>query len=122
MFLVHSLRAARQAKAAPGNLAVSLLRDTGLAFWTCTLWSDEAAMRAFTLAGVHRRAMPRLQQWCDEAALAHWMQESRKPPSWAEAYRRLQQEGRRSKVNHPSPVQQRFAFPPPRENRGMWIK
>jgi heme-degrading monooxygenase HmoA len=113
-FLLRSLLAARQARAAPGNLSVGLLRDAGGAFWTRTLWSDEPAMRAFMLAGAHRRVMPRLLQWCDEAAVAHWTQESPEPPAWGEAHRRLVQEGRRSRVSHPSPAQQRFAFPAPR--------
>jgi len=114
-FLLASLRASQQAKAAPGNLTVSLLRDAGLVFWTRTLWTDETAMRAFMLSGAHRRVMPRLLQWCDEAAIAHWTQEASEPPSWAEAHRRLQQDGHPSKVNHPSPAQQRFAFRAPRE-------
>ena len=46
--------------------------------------------------------MRRLPQWCDEAAVAHWTQESPQPPSWEEAHQRLQQSGRPSKVNHPS--------------------
>ena len=74
-FLLQSVRAARQAKGAPGNLSVSLLRDVELAFWTRTVWSDETAMRGFMLSGTHRRVMPRLLQWCDEAALVHWTQE-----------------------------------------------
>lgn len=114
IFLIRSLRSARQAKAAPGNLAVSVLRDARWAFWTRTLWTDEPAMRAFMRSGVHARVMPRLLQWCDEAAVVHWTQESVEPPSWPEAHRRLQQRGRRSKVSHPSTAQQRFEFAPPR--------
>jgi heme-degrading monooxygenase HmoA len=121
-FLVQSLRTARQAKAAPGNLAVSLLRDADLAFWTRTLWTDAAAMRAFMFSGVHRRVMPRLLEWCDEAAVAHWTQETVEPPSWQEAHRRLQQDGRRSKVSHPSVAQQRFEFPAPRTAGEQTIK
>jgi len=121
-FLLQSVRAARQAKGAPGNLSVSLLRDAELAFWTRTVWSDETAMRGFMLSGTHRRVMPRLLQWCDEAALVHWIQESSQPPSWAEAHRRLQQDGRPSKVNHPSLAQQQFAFPAPCSSGGVQIK
>jgi hypothetical protein len=62
----------------------------------------EAAMRSFTQSGVHRRIMARLPGWCDEAALVHWVQGADEPPSWAEAHRRLQQEGWRSTVSHPS--------------------
>jgi hypothetical protein len=46
-FFIYSLRVARQAKSAPGNLAVSALRDSNFTFWTRTLWTDERAMRGF---------------------------------------------------------------------------
>ena len=104
-FLIQSLRAALQAKRATGNLAVSVLRDADRAFWTRTVWRDEAAMRAFMQSGVHRQVMARLPEWCDEAALAHWVQDRDEPPSWADAHRRLQQEGRRSRVSQPSEAQ-----------------
>jgi hypothetical protein len=77
------------------------------------VWSDEAAMRAFMRSGAHRSVMPRLLEWCDEAALVHWTGDAPGPPSWAAAHQRLQHEGRRSKVNHPSPAQLRFTIPPP---------
>src|SRR5215831_8200963 len=101
MFVIQSLRAARQAKLAPGSLSVSVLRDADWAFWTRTVWRDETAMRSFMRSGVHRRVMARLPEWCDEAALVHWAQDSSEPPSWPEAHRRLQGAGRRSRVNHP---------------------
>jgi hypothetical protein len=50
----------------------------------------------------------RLPEWCDEAAPVHWVQEADRPPSWAEAHRRLQGEGRRSRVSHPSEAQRRL--------------
>jgi len=101
-FLVQSLRIARQAARADGNLAVKLLRDRRSTFWTCTSWSSEASMRAFMLAKPHGPTMRSLLHWCDEAALAHWTQASAELPSWEEAHKRIQQEGRPSKVNHPS--------------------
>jgi hypothetical protein len=107
-FSFNALRAARQAKTAPGNLAVSLLADSNFAFWTRTLWNDQDAMRAFMLSGVHRRMMPRLLNWCDEASVAHWTQDFVEIPSWLEAHGRMLAEGRRSKVNHPSDAQLRF--------------
>jgi heme-degrading monooxygenase HmoA len=113
-FLIQSFRAARQARRAAGNLEVSVLRDANLAFWTRTVWIDEAAMRSFMRSGVHRRVMPRLVEWCDEASVAHWLQEAPEPPSWQEAHRRLQHQGRRSRVNHPSEAQRRFEIPVPR--------
>jgi hypothetical protein len=65
------------------------------------------------LAGVHRKVMPRLLEWCDEAAVAHWNQDALEPPAWDEAHQRLQHEGRTSKVNHPSPAHRRFEIPAP---------
>jgi len=50
-FLIRSFRVARQARRATGNLGVCVLRDANLAFWTRTVWSDEAAMRSFMLRG-----------------------------------------------------------------------
>jgi len=113
-FLVQSFRVVRQAKRAEGNLAASVLRDANLAFWTRTLWRDEAVMRSFMGAGAHQRVMPRLPKWCDEAALVHWEQDGSEPPSWLEAHRRLRQQGRRSRVDYPSEAQRRFDIPAPR--------
>lgn len=113
-FLIQSFRSARQAKRTAGNIAAFVLRDANGAFWTRTVWSDEMAMRSFMRSGVHRRAMPLLPQWCDEAAVVHWIQDGVELPSWEEAHRRLQHEGRRSRVAHPSEAQRRFTIPLPR--------
>jgi hypothetical protein len=121
-FLLGSLRAAREAKHASGNLAVSVLSDAHLAFWTRTLWTDERSMRAFMFAPAHRRVMPKLLLWCDEAAVAHWLQDSPEPPSWQEVHRRLQQEGRISRVDHPSKAQLLFEIPPPKTTRQLTLK
>jgi hypothetical protein len=122
VFLIGAFRSARQAKNASGNLAVSLLSDANFTFWTRTLWNDERSMRAFMLAGAHRRIMPRLLQWCDEAAVAHWLQDSLEPPSWQDVHRRLQHEGRASKVDYPSAAQLRFEIPPPKTTRQLKLK
>lgn len=113
-FLVQALRSARQAKRAAGSLSVSLLRDANLAFWTCTVWTDETAMRSFMTSGVHGRGMRRLLDWCDEASVAHWREETTEPPSWQQAYQAMRERGRRSRVNHPSEAQRRFEYPSPR--------
>jgi hypothetical protein len=116
IFFLQALRSARQAARAEGNLATRLLRDRRNTFWTATTWTTEAAMKAFMLSGVHRHVMRKLPDWCDEA-VAHWSQESTEPPTWAETYVRLQREGRRSKVNHPSPAHTAYEFPEPRLGR-----
>ena len=101
-FFVHAIRSARQARATVGNLGVSVLREAGNIFWTRTAWDSEASMKSFMLAGVHRKVMRNLMEWCDEAAVAHWTQESPQPPSWQEAHEQIVRIGRPSKVNHPS--------------------
>ena len=112
-FIVFAVRSSRQAKTAEGNLGVTLLRDANLVFWTSTLWTTEDTMKSFMLSGPHRQAMPRLLDWCDEAALVHWPQPETQLPDWQEAHRRLQSEGRRSKVRHPSPAHEKYEIPKP---------
>ena len=113
-FLYFALGSSRQAKRALGNLATGLLAEAKRTFWTCTSWRDEVAMKEFMKAEPHRRAMGKLMHWCDEAAVAHWSQESSELPEWREAHRRMVAEGRRSKVRHPSPAHEAFQIPAPR--------
>jgi hypothetical protein len=82
------------------------------------IWRDEAAMRAFVRSGAHRRIMARLPEWCDEAALVRWVQDASDPPSWVEAHRRLQGEGHRSRVSHPSGAQRWFEIRAPADRGG----
>lgn len=112
-FIVWSIRSARQAKRAAGNLGVNLLRDRHGAFWTKTVWTDDGTMKAFMLGAPHRAAMPKLLDWCDEASLVRWAQDGAELPSWEEAHRRLELEGRPSKVNHPTEAHRAVKFPPP---------
>jgi quinol monooxygenase YgiN len=112
-FVYHAVRSRKQAQKAPGNLRVDVLSDDNLAFWTKSLWKDEASMRAYMLSGAHRTAMPVLADMCDEAAVAHWEQEAEKLPSWQEAHQRMQKVGRPSKVRYPSAAQQEFKIPRP---------
>src|SRR5438477_4676847 len=103
LFFLRVFQTARQAAAAEGSLQVALLRDRKMTFWTGTSWSSEASIKTFMHAGVHGQVMRKLLDWCDEAALVHWTQETADLPSWEQAHARIQQEGRRSNVNHPSP-------------------
>jgi hypothetical protein len=116
-FFVQTLRIAWQAKRADGNLAVKLLRDRRNTFWTGTSWSSEGSMKAFMHAKPHGQTMRRLLHWCDEAALVHWTQAGAELPSWEEAHKRIQQEGRPSKVNHPSAAHTAHAIPAPRASQ-----
>ena len=113
VFLVQTLRIARQAARAEGNLAVKLLRDHRNAFWTGTSWSSEGSMKAFMHAKPRGPTMRSLLQWCDEAALVHWTQAGVELPSWNEAHKRIQPEGRQSKVNYPSAAHTAHTIPAP---------
>lgn len=112
-FLFLALRSARQSNRAEGNAATKVLRDAKRAFWTCTAWTNEAAMKEFMLAGPHRRAMMKLANWCDEASVVHWKQADAALPDWHEAHRRMVAEGRPSKVNNPSPAHAKLDIPLP---------
>ena len=113
-FIVYSLRSMRQVKRSPGNIAADAMRDQHGGFWTRSVWRDVESMRAFMTSGAHRQAMPKLLDWCDEAALVHWEQDTAALPEWDEAHRRLVTQGRRSKVRYPSPAHERLDVPVPR--------
>jgi hypothetical protein len=101
-FMIYALMSSRQARRSRGNLGVKLLRDANRAFWTLTVWQAEEDMRSFIMAGSHRRAMPKLLDWCDEASVAHWNQDSSELPGWNHAHCKLVEQGRPSKVSLPS--------------------
>ena len=83
-------------------MRVALLPDKKWTFWTLTAWESEEAMRQYMTSGAHKKAMPHLLHWCDEASVAHWLQEDAVLPTWAEADRKMRATGRASKVKHPS--------------------
>lgn len=112
-FVVLATRAGRQARRAEGNLGAALLAEAHRTFWTLTAWVDEAAMRRFMLDGAHGRGMRKLMAWCDEAAVAHWTEPSAELPTWEAAHRRLQADGRRSKVLKPSAAHEAYRIPAP---------
>jgi quinol monooxygenase YgiN len=106
-FLLRALTSVRQARRSPGCLSADVRREVKLIFWTRTVWQDEAAMRAFMTTGAHRAVMPKILEWCDEAAVAHWQQDGERPPDWPTAEARMRTEGRTSRVRHPSPAHRR---------------
>jgi hypothetical protein len=74
-------------------------------------------MNAYRTGGAHRNAMPKLLNWCDEAAVVHWTQESSEVPFWHEAQQHMAKEGKPSKVNHPSFAQVSNHVPGPEPSR-----
>jgi hypothetical protein len=116
-FLWDTFKSIRQAERSIGFLGGRLLVNSNYVYWTMTAWKDEAAMNAFRASGAHRKAMPKLLNWCDEAAVVHWTQESPGIPSWQEAHQGMAGGGKPSKVNHPSPAQASKHVPAPKPSR-----
>jgi hypothetical protein len=112
-FMLHANRTIAQIRKADGFVAGAVRRDADLAFWTLTMWRDEHAMRAYGSSGAHRKAIPHLADWADEASVGRWTQSGSELPKWPEVVRRLREEGRpltlrHSAANHSAP---RFAEP-----------
>ena len=93
-FLIHASRSTSQLVKTFKFLKGKTLLDKHFTFWTMTLWKDEAEMRAYRNTEAHKKAMPKLQLWCNEASVAHWQQEDEYLPSWQSAYERMVKEGR----------------------------
>ncbi len=118
-FLIDTWLSMQQVKRATGYRGGALLADRQRAYWTMTAWDDAAAMRAYMTSGAHRRAMPKLMHWCDQASIAHWVQEGDTLPDWREADHRMRSEGRVSKVHHPAEGHDPMAFDLPRGIGGI---
>jgi hypothetical protein len=114
MFLLRTLLAQRQVTRADGFYGGRLLVDSHNTYWTLTVWQDERAMKKFRGSGSHAKVMPALVESCDEAAYTHWTSEGPSVPTWPEAYERLLNEGKLSRVNHPSADHVARRFPQPR--------
>ena len=118
-FMLHANRTIAQIRKADGFVAGAVQRDADQAYWTLTVWRDDLAMRAFGASGAHRNAMPHLAEWADEARVAHWTQPGGDLPDWAEAARRLRDDGRSSPLRHPRPGRAEGGFAAPRVTNGM---
>jgi heme-degrading monooxygenase HmoA len=117
-FAVYSQRSIRQVRRADGFQGGSMLADKSWTFWTMTTWDSRERMRAYMTDGAHRSAMPHLLDWCDEASVVHWDRLEEGLPTWAEADRRMRENGRVSKVLHPSPNHADMSYREPRVTTG----
>src|SRR5579863_1464857 len=122
LFAVYAFRSFRQVSKAPGFQAGAVLNDRERTFWTMTAWDTQENMRAFMTSGAHKKAMPHLLNWCDEASVAHWEQENSVMPSWTEASSHMREQGRASKVRYPSSGHASLSFAEPRDTPGTAIR
>lgn len=118
-FILHTNRTIAQIRKADGFVAGAVQRDADHAFWTLTVWRDASAMRAYGTSGAHRKAIPHVAEWADEASVAHWSQAGRDLPEWPEAVRRLREEGRPLTLRHPGPTHAEQGFAEPQMTYGM---
>lgn len=111
-FLEYAVLRESQAKLAPSNIHTTTRAQTKTVFWTLTAWDNESSMRAYMLAGTHREAMPKLVEWCDEASVVHWNQNSPELPSWEVAEQWMTEYGNFGPLKYPSEAhrQQRFSL------------
>ncbi|MEI2583438.1 hypothetical protein [Scytonema sp. PRP1] len=100
-FSLHSILSILQLNRASGKLCAKF-RWRPNEFWTLIAWQDKASMLAYRNTGAHRRAMPKLTLWCDEASFVHWYQESAELPNWQAVEQRMMEQGKLVKVGHPS--------------------
>lgn len=122
-FVWHNLLSTWQIINTPGFLGGKLMGDASRAFWTLTLWSDRSATQSYRNSGAHRRAMPRLQKWCDEAAVAHWEQAESNLPDWEEAHQRMVTQGYLTKLSQPSAAYLKREIPvPATQNQGLLLR
>ena len=102
-FLFHAQRCLAQIRRADGYMAGALRHERDHAYWTTSVWRDEAALLAYVSGGAHRDAMPKLSEWGDEASTVRWVQDSAEPPSWPEAIERMRHKGHPLPLRHPGP-------------------
>ena len=122
LFMQQAFRSLRQTRSAPGFQQGALLADRSWTFWTLTAWSEQADMMRYMTTGDHKKAMPHLLHWCDEASVVHWEQPEAALPAWTEADRRMRTEGRASKVRNPSAHHADLTYREPRLTLGGPIK
>jgi hypothetical protein len=108
-FFWYAQQSQKQVERAEGFLLGGLLADRERTFWTMTLWESRAAMLGYMTSGAHKKAMPKLMDWCDEASVAGWEQDEAVMPRWEEADRRMRAQGRVATVHRPSAAQVRSA-------------
>jgi hypothetical protein len=80
-FWWHALRSMAQARSAPGNISVDARNIDGVQH-TLTVWTDEAAMRAYLVAGAHMQAMRAFRRIATGKTIGFT---TSAVPSWAEA-------------------------------------
>ncbi|HCF28570.1 MAG TPA: hypothetical protein DEV81_15525 [Cyanobacteria bacterium UBA11049] len=111
-FLWHTSLSTWQIINTPGFLGGKFLGDDRGGSWTLTVWEKQAAMKHYRNSGAHRRVMPSIHSWCDEAAVVHWETDSYFP-TWEEIHRRMIAQGHITRLSQPTAAQLEKKIPSP---------
>ncbi len=112
-FFKRSVQSLKQAKNANGIIAVNVFNDSFPVFWTCSIWETEKDMMQYMKSGNHKKAMPYLQKWCNEARTCHVSFEGNKIPPASELSMLLHKHGRTSRLLKPNDNHLKEIFPEP---------
>lgn len=81
-FWWHAIQSMRQAQSAPGNISAEARLIEGI-HHTLSVWTDEAAMRAYLVAGPHLKAMKRFHAIATGKTVGYLAEAA---PSWPEVH------------------------------------
>jgi hypothetical protein len=109
-FMLHTGRALRFLRHAPGWVVTQTRKTRGPTFWFMSVWESAADQRAHRGVGAPLVDLGKFRDWCEEIATAEWTQPSAEPPSWEEAEERLKSSARLHRVEHPSPSQRAWVI------------
>jgi hypothetical protein len=112
-FIWFSIKSLKQARKSNGIIEARVFNDARLTYWTCSIWESKEQMLGYMKSGAHKKAMPHLQHWCNEARTGHTIIEGSAFPSALEIKNILLEHGRPSKVNQPTEDHLKGIFPDP---------
>lgn len=92
-FLKSALDLRRAFAQAPGAISLGLAAAPwARTFWTCSLWTDQPAMAAYTAGPLHRHVMSQYSGRMASSRFQTWPPPAERP-SWAEVRHRLAEPG-----------------------------
>lgn len=83
------------------------------------IWTTVQHRRFARFFPTHRKTMPYLAEWADEASVGHWSQPGCDLPEWPDAVRRLRAEERPVTLRHPGPNHREQRFSETHMTHGM---
>lgn len=111
IFLCVNFFVIRKFRRSPGLIQGKVMVDYHLAFWTLSLWQQEADMRHFRNVGPHLRAMAKTPEWASEAVSLSWTIGGNDFPPWNTVCEKLKTQGHYSTLKYPSEAFKRREFP-----------